>query len=236
MNTYKSDIEQFWGNQWMERVDPIDFTTRAALHKFNIFFKPVLDQLPVGAKICELGVGLGSWLYLAKSYRPDLELYGADLSEYAVSKCNANGIKCEIADIRSLPYLDNEFDAVFSWGVIEHMVDSDLAVREQFRVAKHFVVLDVPYGPSLAHISTKRAAKRRRLTEYEFMIEFGRFFTGRSFKELIKSSIDSQNVKEINFMNNYLVLPGRLNRLDNLVPDIVRSMVGHNIGCLISKK
>jgi len=91
-------------------------------------------------------------------------------------------------------------------------------------------------NPSLAHISTKRAAKRRRLTEYEFMIEFGRFYTGRSFKELIKSSIDSQNVKEINFMNNYLVLPGRLNRLDNLVPDIVRSMVGHNIGCLISKK
>lgn len=233
MNTYKRDIEKFWGNQWMERVDPIDFTNRAALHKFNIFIKPVLDDLPLGAKICELGVGLGSWLYLAKSYRPDLELYGADLSEFAVSKCNASGIKCQVADIRTLPYSDNEFDAVFSWGVIEHMLDSELAVTEQFRVAKHYAVLDVPYGPSLAHISTKRAAKRRGLTEYEFMIEFGRFFNQRSFKTLIHGALgDDIRVK---FINNYLVLPGRLSKFDDFVPDFVRSLIGHNIGCVITK-
>ena len=96
---YKSDIEKFWGNQWEERVEPIDFTRKAALHKFKYFVRPVVDQLPIGAKVCELEVGLGSWQFLIKSYRPDLELHGVDLSEFAVTVCNQNGIKCYVADI-----------------------------------------------------------------------------------------------------------------------------------------
>ena len=92
-------------------------------------------------KICEVGVGLGNWLYLSKSYRPDLQLYGADLSDFSVDYCNSNGINCVKADTRNLPFATDEFNVVFSWGVAEHMLDSHVDVSEQFRIKKNGYLL-----------------------------------------------------------------------------------------------
>jgi ubiquinone/menaquinone biosynthesis C-methylase UbiE len=233
MDKYQNDIDRFWGTQWSQRIEPIDFTNNVALFKFRYFIKPVLDVLPYGAKICEVGVGLGSWLFLCKSYRPDLRLYGADLSEFVINHCISSGINCVKSDTRDLPFQDSEFDAVFSWGVVEHMLDSHLAVKEQFRVAKSYLILDVPFGPSLAHISTRRAIASRKLSDYDAMIEFGRFFDKETFKKLVFSSIPKST--NVTFMNNYLMLPGRLTFLERYIPSFVRSKFGHNIGAIIKK-
>lgn len=230
---YQSDIEGFWGTQWASRIEAIDFSNKIALYKFKYFLKPVLDNLPYGASICEVGVGLGSWMFLAKSYRPDLLLFGVDLSKFAVDFCNKNGIMCVHADTRNIPFSDKQFDAVFSWGVIEHMLDSNIALLEQFRIAKSYLVIDVPYGPSPAHITTRRAVKQRDLSDYEFMIEFGRFFNTRDFKNLLSNL--PQNIEDIKILNNYLTLPGRLGYLESFIPDYIRSKIGHNIGAIIKK-
>jgi len=233
IKVYKEDIEKFWGNQWTSRSEAIDFTNEIALFKFNNFIKPVINRLPYGASICEVGAGLGNWLFLSKAYRPDLKLYGVDLSEFSVNFCNQNGIVCVHADTRNIPYPDGTFDAVFSWGVIEHMIDSNIALLEQFRIAKSYLVVDVPFGPSLAHITTRRAKKSRRLSDYEFMIEFGRFFNTQEFKELI--SVLPTQKGNIKILNNYLVFPGRLKYLEKFVPKFLRAKFGHNIGAIIKK-
>jgi len=41
-----------------------------------------------------------------------------------------------VADVRSLPFPSNSIDLIYSMGTIEHFTDSEVAVREMFRVLK----------------------------------------------------------------------------------------------------
>lgn len=53
-----------------------------------------------------------------------------------------------VADIRSLPFDDNSFDAVLAYEVLEHLPWTEVptALKELHRVSKKYVLISVPYS------------------------------------------------------------------------------------------
>ncbi|WP_199190500.1 class I SAM-dependent methyltransferase [Nitratireductor sp. StC3] len=93
-----------------------------------------------GAKVLEIGVGLGAdHQLLAES---GAVLSGVDLTPRAIQHTKERfrrlGLKSDlrVADAENLPFEDATFDMVYSWGVIHHSPDTYKSVREIFRVLK----------------------------------------------------------------------------------------------------
>lgn len=91
-------------------------------------------------RVLEIGVGLGADHQLWAEHA--CELHGIDLTEravdYARHRLSLFGLtsNLRVADAENLPYDDDYFDIVYSWGVIHHSPDTVSAVREINRVLK----------------------------------------------------------------------------------------------------
>ena len=103
-------------------------------------------SLPPKAKILDIGCGKGFLLYDFLKVIPDAEVYGIDISEYAI-----NNSKPEIRDrlyignATNLPWEDNTFDLVVSITTLHNLYayDLELALREMERVGKQHKYLCV---------------------------------------------------------------------------------------------
>jgi ubiquinone/menaquinone biosynthesis C-methylase UbiE len=91
-------------------------------------------------KTLEVGVGLGSdHMLLAQA---GAILTGVDLTHRAIEHTKRRfellGLKSNliIADAENLPFSDNEFDAIYSWGVLHHSPNTQKAIDEVYRVLK----------------------------------------------------------------------------------------------------
>lgn len=118
-----------------------------------------------GQNVLEVGVGAGTdfiqWV------RAGARAYGVDLTSEAVAHVRERlaiyGLQAQevrVADCESLPYPDNTFDIVYSWGVIHHTPDTKEALREIVRVCRSGGVCRV----MIYH--------RRSLLAYFFWIRF----------------------------------------------------------------
>lgn len=94
-----------------------------------------------GAKVLEVGVGAGSdflqWV------RAGAHATGIDVTpegvEHVQNRLAVYGLEADevrVADCENLPFADNSFDLVYSWGVIHHTPDTPKAMREIVRVCK----------------------------------------------------------------------------------------------------
>jgi len=92
-------------------------------------------------KILEVGVGAGTdflqWV------RAGTKAHGIDLTQEAVEnvkhRLSLYNLKAEdlrVADAENLPYSDESFDLVYSWGVIHHSPDTIKCLKEIIRVTK----------------------------------------------------------------------------------------------------
>lgn len=93
-----------------------------------------------GQSVLEIGVGLGTdHVQFARS---GATLHGVDLTERGVElvrrRLALEGLASELqtADAERLPFPDDSFDYVYSWGVLHHTPDTPRAVREAIRVLK----------------------------------------------------------------------------------------------------
>jgi SAM-dependent methyltransferase len=94
-----------------------------------------------GRDVLEIGVGLGcdhvEWAKAAPR-----RLAGIDLTDRAVDLTREHlallGLRSELrrADAEALPFADESFDIVYSWGVLHHSPDTAKAVGEAHRVLR----------------------------------------------------------------------------------------------------
>ncbi len=94
-----------------------------------------------GRDVLEIGVGMGAdHLQLARNHPKSLK--GLDLTERAVElttrRLTLHGFRPDLstADAERLPFEDNSFDLVYSWGVLHHTPDTPQAFREVHRVLR----------------------------------------------------------------------------------------------------
>ena len=112
------------------------------------------------------------------------------------------------ADVRRLPFADQQFDAIYSMGTIEHFDDSDVAVREMFRVLKPGgrAIIGVPnrWDPFLRPLLV-------RLMQYVGAYGYGaeRSFSRKAFRRMLES-----HGFQVTAETGILFIPGWLRMLD----------------------
>ena len=102
--------------------------------------------LPAKPKILDIGCGKGFLLYDFLKVIPNAEVFGIDISEYAISNCKPEvRDRLHIGNAINLPWVDNSFDLVISITTMHNLrtYDLDLALREMERVGKQHKYLCV---------------------------------------------------------------------------------------------
>ena len=111
---------------------------------------PLHDQIPFDrlfpykefkdGRVLEIGCGLGTMLM--NWVKVGADCTGVDLNptsiEQTTKRFDLHGLKgiISLEDANKLPFKDNEFDYVYSWGVLHHSPNLELSIKELFRVLK----------------------------------------------------------------------------------------------------
>jgi len=148
MSTEKDAVRDFWDEAscgeklYLEGADPEGFRKQAAArYALEPYIVPFADFSSTrGKRVLEIGVGLGA--DHQRFAEAGAALSGLDLTPRAVDftrrRLAAFGLSSDlqVGDAEQLPFEDETFDRVYSWGVIHHSPDTPAAVREIFRVLR----------------------------------------------------------------------------------------------------
>ena len=91
-------------------------------------------------RVLEIGVGLGA--DHQRFAEAGARLHGVDLTPRAIEHTSRRLTVCDlssrlrVADAEALPYPDERFDLVYSWGVLHHSPDPPRAIKEVWRVLR----------------------------------------------------------------------------------------------------
>lgn len=98
-------------------------------------------DLPAQPRILDIGCGKGYLLFDFLKVIPDAEIYGIDISEYAIAHSKEEiRDRLKVGNATQLPWPDNYFDLVISINTFHnlHNYDLDAALREMERVGKSY--------------------------------------------------------------------------------------------------
>ena len=145
MPDLKDEVRKFWnsdpcGMRYLEGGEDFEAHARAryALEPHIPEFAQFASAR--GLRVLEIGVGMGAdyleWLKAgAVATGVDLSLASLDR---ASRRCELAGHPPDlgVADAEHLPFADNTFDVVYSYGVMHHSPDTAPCLRETWRVLK----------------------------------------------------------------------------------------------------
>lgn len=146
----KYDVKNYWNKEtcgsWSSNKEKFTKEYFEEIEEFRYKIQPEIFAFAEftrwhGKKVLEVGVGAGTdFLQWA---RAGAKVFGVDLTEQACEhvrhRLNIYGFQAEsiqVADCEKLPFQDNFFDLVWSWGVIHHTPDTEAALKEIVRVLK----------------------------------------------------------------------------------------------------
>ena len=180
------DIVQTWDRTWSSKgIVPFDLTTR-------VIFKNIARDVSFGGKsVLELGCGSGRLSYLA--YRAGAEgITLVDFSQEAlqIARSLFQGIKNVTfieSDLLNLK-LPEEYDIVFSSGVVEHFSDEELplAVKAHAKHSKEYIAIVVP-SDTLFNNRRSLSAENIKLYGYQKPIspqQMNKLFTEANVKAM----------------------------------------------------
>lgn len=128
------------GNRWGELYNPSNPDSQGFLARRRKA-RVLLGDLK-GVRLLELGCGSGALIELLVDQ--EVEYYGVDnvarMVHHASECIRGLGLtsrfKVQVADVESLPYRDETFDAVIGLGLLEYFGDPQRVLREVLRVSK----------------------------------------------------------------------------------------------------
>lgn len=104
--------------------------------RVRVLARELVELLPQGAHVLDVGCGDGSLAALVMKLRPDLRVEGIDVlvrPETAIPVTRYDG--------RTIPFADGAFDAVMIVDVVHHAEDPRALLAELRRVARQAVVI-----------------------------------------------------------------------------------------------
>jgi ubiquinone/menaquinone biosynthesis C-methylase UbiE len=133
----KEEVKAFWeaeacGERYGADQDRLRYELEPAILTFADF------ESAAGKRVLEIGVGMGA--DFLRWVRAGARASGVDLTERAVSltltRLADEGLEADVrvADAEDLPFPDDEFDIVYSWGALHHTPNPAQALAEAQRV------------------------------------------------------------------------------------------------------
>lgn len=155
--------------------------------ELNRFEKTMPYVLKKGT-LCDVGCGEGYWLeYLNQN--TELTLFGTDISTERLKQAKENSkIRIMNADIRNLPFKDNEIEQITAMEILEHIPDWKKGLEELIRVASKRIIITIPYNEKLKYEICPKCGERAYL--YGHM---------HSFKEKDFKSLDIDKIEFFKF-------------------------------------
>ena len=146
----KQEVQKYWNTAacGTEFINQKKFTQEyfQAIEEYRYKAEPEIFSFAQfsrfhGKKVLEVGVGAGTdflqWV------RSGAQCYGVDLTQQAIDHVqhrlalyDLRATEFKVADAESLPYPNDSFDLVYSWGVIHHSPDTFKCLQEIIRVTK----------------------------------------------------------------------------------------------------
>jgi len=127
--------EEKYSKEYFEAIEEFRYTIEPEIFSFAQFTRFR------GKKILEVGVGAGT--DFLQFVRAGAEVYGIDLTQESIEntqkRLNLYSLSAKdlrVADAENLPYEDDSFDLVYSWGVIHHSPNPIRCLEEIIRVTK----------------------------------------------------------------------------------------------------
>jgi SAM-dependent methyltransferase len=136
-------LVEIGGKEFFERLDSTFYSWNRPLHTevdgdFIPFGKIFDYKALYGQRVLEIGCGMGT---MAMNWaKRGADLYAIDLNPVAMAQTKIrfrlNDLKGHLclADARQLPFDDNKFRYVYSWGVLHHSPNIKRSVQEIYRV------------------------------------------------------------------------------------------------------
>lgn len=186
--------EGIWDHIWQTGASGRIISTGREF--YNILLRRLLLRyLKPDSKLLELGCGTST---LTLSLTPHIrELVGLDISAKGLDIARAYQQKHAIknakfikADCRSVPF-ENEFDVVWSAGLIEHFFENDIEIVQQHLKAVKpggVALMSVPYKYSLhsLHYLLTRPRLTRRFWPWSQERYFQRFYSHADLEDIGK--------------------------------------------------
>ena len=110
-------------------------------------------QLKPGDRVLDIGCAKGFLVKDLMLVCPGLEVFGLDVSEYALKHCEPEVAgRLHLGNAKSLPFPDNSFDCIISLNTIHNLQREDVkvALKEIQRISKSdksFIQVDSYYTP-----------------------------------------------------------------------------------------
>lgn len=168
---------------WFERIEEIRYFQEPMIFAAAQFTRHK------GKKVLEIGVGAGSdhlqWA------RAGADLYGVDLTAAAIEttrrRLDYYGLKSNLQNINAekLPFPDQTFDIVYSWGVIHHSETPPEIVKEVARVLK-------PGGMAITMFYSKHSVRTWKYWVKHALLK-GKFHWG--IAEVMWNHMESEGTK-----------------------------------------
>jgi SAM-dependent methyltransferase len=105
-------------------------------HRMAGMLAAALDGVPAPARILDLGCGDGAAASLAAQRNPGHHLIGFDWSAGALGRARRLGLTVVRSGMDPIPVAPGSVDVVIMSELIEHLVDTDSALDEVFRVLR----------------------------------------------------------------------------------------------------
>lgn len=150
LNKSIGDIQNYWREknipqQWYSDKNrlSLQWFNELARKRYELYYEYLLGdgefEYHSGEKVLEVGVGIGT--DLTQYAKNGAEVYGIDLGQDQVdlTKLNFELRGLQYSELRQasaeeLPFEDNSFDLVYSFGVLHHTPDTEKAISEVKRV------------------------------------------------------------------------------------------------------
>jgi len=165
----KREVRDFWdghplGGSWDTFKSQMDWK-----HKREPWLNEIINEKRFRDKYI-LEVGCGPGIDLGLIYLKGARCVGLDISSESLHKCKENfrelGISVDlvIGDSEFLPFKDDKFDVVFSYGVLHHTPSIEKGVVQIYRVLKNggngIIMLYRKYAPQQIIISILRGINK----------------------------------------------------------------------------
>ena len=182
---------KYWKKRNQEFFEEARYSTWAFKGLIDKHFSNIKNK-----KVMDIGCGYG--LILSHLESKGASAYGLEICKDIVK--NRGKMKIIQGDCRDIPFKDNSFDYVMSFGVIEHLKDWDKAISEHFRICKPGgkVLISVPYIYSPLYYVTV-LYYLPRIIKYNLLVSLGKGFGKRELKKEMSKYAEVEKIKAFDF-------------------------------------